>query len=185
MGDRVVENGPKSPQDLGLVGSLDSAQDWPRTKITDHRSITIFGLHGGAGTSTVATLFGDTALDGGQGFPVATGWVRPLPMLNVIAVARTHHTGLTRANEFTQVWAAGKLSESNLLGLILVDDGPNLIASQKRMIKRLLKKCPKGAHIPWREEWRHNPPETSGLPLRFRRMIQTFNNAARNGEAQQ
>lgn len=184
MGDRVVEYGPSSPKDLGLVGSTSSPKQWPRTKISDHKNITIFGLHGGAGTSTVAKLFGDDAFDGGQGFPVATGWTRPLPVLNVLAVARTHFAGLRAADEFTQAWATGELAESNVLGLILVDDGPHLIMDQKRMVKRLLKKTPKGGHIPWQEEWRHNPPNPSRLPLRIRRMIQTFQKTAQNGDEQ-
>lgn len=182
MGDHVVSYGPSSPKDLGLIGSTDSAKDWPRTKIADHRSITVFGLHGGAGASTVATLFGDTALDAGQGFPVATGWTRPLPTLNVVAVARTHYAGLTAANEFTQTWATGALTESNVLGLILIDDGPHLATGQKRMVKRLLKKIPKGGHIPWQEEWRHSPPDLARTPLRIKRMIHAFNNAAQNGD---
>lgn len=182
MGDRVVEYGPSSPQDLGLVSSTDNAKDWPRTKISDHRNITVFGLHGGAGTSTVAGLFGDNALDGGQGFPIATGWTRPLPMLNVIAVARTHYAGLAAADEFTQAWATGGLTESNVLGLILIDDGPHLISDQKRTVKRLLKKTPKGGHIPWQDAWRHNPPDASRVPLRIKRLIQIFQKTAQNGD---
>lgn len=182
MGDRVVEHGPSSPQGLGLIGSTDAASKWPRTKVSDHRSVTVFGLHGGAGTSTVAALFGDDAVDVGQGFPIATGWTRPLPILNVIAVARTHYSGLAAADRFAQEWATGDLTESNLLGLILIDDGPNLISDQKRMIKRLLKKLPKGGHIPWHEEWRHAPPDPSRIPLRVRRMIQVFTKTAQNGD---
>lgn len=181
MGDRVVEYGPASPQGLGLIGSNDVTSRWPRTKVSDYRSLTVFGLHGGAGTSTVAALFGDDALDTGQGFPVATGWTRPLPTLSVIAVARTHYSGLTAADKFAQSWATGDLTESNVLGLILVDDGPNLASDQKRMIKRLLKKFPKGGHIPWFEEWRHAPPDSSRIPLRIRRMIQAFTKTAENG----
>src|SRR5699024_57404 len=182
MGDRAVEHGASSPELLGLIGASDASVEWPRTSFSDPRTITVFGRHGRAGASTVAALFGDTALDAGQGFPVATGWARPLPTLNVIAVARTHFAGLTVADEFTQAWATGELTESNVLGLILIDDGPHLISDQKRMVKRLLKKTPKGGHIPWQEEWRHNPPDPSRLPLRIKRMIQTFQKTAQNGD---
>lgn len=183
MGERIVEYGPSSPEHLGLKETAGTTDSWPRVKIQDHRSITICGLHGGAGASTVATLFGDTALDAGQGFPIAAGWVRPLPTLKVIAVARTHHTGLAAADEFTQQWATGQLHESELLGLILIDDGPALITSQKKLVKRLLKKVPLGGHIPWQDEWRHDFPDTKRLPLRIKRMMHAFNKLAQNGDS--
>src|SRR5699024_2356711 len=182
MGDRAVEHGASSPEHLGLIGASDASVEWTRTSMSDHRIITDSGMQGSAGASNVAALFGDTSLDAGQVLPLATGWTRPLSTLNVIAVARTHFAGLTVKDEFTQAWATGELTESNVLGLILIDDGPHLISDQKRMVKRLPKKTPKGGHIPWQEEWRHNPPDPSRLPLRIKRMIQTFQKTAQNGD---
>lgn len=180
LGHEIIMRGPGSPDDLGVNPAWAPTTTWPRSKVTDHRLLTIFGLHGGAGTSTVATFFGDDAVDAGQGFPIAGGWTRPLPVLNVIAVARTHYSGLRAAEEFTQQWAHGRLSESRLIGLVLVDDGPNLSAGQKRAVKRLLKKTPRGGHIPWREEWRHYAPSSDQLPLRIKRLTQVLLKAAQN-----
>lgn len=180
LGDEIIMRGPRSPDDLGINSEWTPKETWPRSKVTDHRLLTIFGLHGGAGTSTVTTFFGDDAVDAGQGFPIAGGWTRPLPVLNVIAVARTHYAGLRAADEFTQQWAHGRLPESRLIGLVLVDDGPNLSAGQKRAVKRLLKKTPRGGHIPWREEWRHYAPSSDQLPLRIKRLTQVLLKAAQN-----
>jgi len=180
LGDEIIVRGPRSPEDLGINSGQAPTVVWPRSKMTDHRILTVFGLHGGAGTSTVASLFADDAVDAGQGFPVAGGWIRPLPVLNVIAVARTHYAGLIVAEEFTQQWAHGNFPESRLIGLILVDDGPDLSTGQKRAVKRLLKKTPRGGHIPWREEWRHYAPPSDQLPLRIRRLTQVLLKAARN-----
>ena len=114
LGEAVALTGPQQPL---LVDSLpDDVAAWPRVEVTDHRLITVTGLHGGAGASTVAQLFGEDAVDAGQGWPVAAGWARPLPALNVVVVARTHSTGLQAAEQFAGQWAAGELSESRLLG---------------------------------------------------------------------
>jgi hypothetical protein len=180
LGNDIIVRGPGSPEDLGVNPEWAPTETWPRSKVSDHRLLTIFGLHGGAGTSTVATFFGDDAVDAGQGFPIAGGWTRPLPVLNVVAVARTHYAGLMAADEFTQQWAHGLLHGSRLIGLVLVDDGPALSSGQKRAVKRLLKKTPRGGHIPWREEWRHYGPSSDQLPLRIKRLTQVLLKAAQN-----
>lgn len=174
LGERLLERGPSSPEVLSVDSSQLEATEWPRTSITQHLPLTVFGLHGGAGTSTLAHLLGDQALDAGQGWPIASGWTRPLPTLDVLAVARTHHTGLAAAEQFTQLWASGGLPESRLVGLVLVDDGPNLTDGQKRAVKRLLKKTPLGAHLPWMEQWRHSFPDPARLPGRLKRLLKAI-----------
>lgn len=180
MGARTVELGPQSPETLDVPAT--GLPAWPRTNVSDHRAVTVFGLHGGAGASTVAALFDGVAVDAGTGWPVASGWVRPLPTLDVLAVARTHYAGLEAAESFTQQWAAGELPESRLLGLVLVDDGPNLSKAQVSTVRRLLKKVPKGAHLPWIDQWRHAPVDPTQLPSRVKKIVKVITNATRNGE---
>lgn len=176
LGEAVALTGPQQPL---LVDSLPEAvAAWPRVEVTDHRLITVAGLHGGAGASTVAQLFGEDAVDAGQGWPVAAGWSRPLPRLNVVVVARTHRTGLQAAEQFAGQWAAGELSESRLLGLVLVDDGPKLLDAQSRQVKRLLKLTPRGARIPWNEQWRLAAPDADSLPRRIRKIIHGYRGMA-------
>ena len=165
--------GPTSPEEI-TVAADPVAAPWPQTTVTDFRQVTVFGLHGGAGATTVASLFGDDAVDAGTGWPVAGGWTRPLPTLHVLAVARTHYAGLAAAEVFTHQWAAGLLPSSTLLGLVLVDDGPTLTEGQKKAVKRLLRKVPRGAHLPWNEAWRHLPPDPDRLPRRLTKIIHAF-----------
>lgn len=176
LGAQVIVPGPQNP--LPSVSAPAGAAPWPRRQVEDHRLITVAGLHGGAGTSTVAAMFGDQAFDAGVGWPTASGWVRPLPTLRVVVVARTHRVGLEAAEDFTQQWLAGELTDSRLLGLILVDDAPRLLESQRRSVKRLLGKTPAGAHIPWVENWRVHQPDFTNPPKRLQKIIRTFHTKA-------
>lgn len=176
LGDQAVVSGPAAP--LPSVSAPADMVPWPRIEISDHRLLTVAGLHGGAGTSTVAAMLGDQATDAGTGWPVAAGWVRPLPTLSVVVVARTHRVGLEAAEDFTQQWISGELTDSRLLGLVLVDDGPKLMEQQRRAVKRLLQKVPTGAHIPWVENWRIHAPDFTSPPKRLQKIIRTFHTKA-------
>lgn len=169
LGDAVGYEGPQEPLYTVPTGK----EPWPRVHVGEHKLITVAGLHGGAGASTVAQLFGDVAVDAGQGWPVASGWKRPLPTLGVIAVARAHYVGLAAADEFTRQWAARELTESRLLGLVIVDDAPRLLDAQIQEVKRLLKLTPYGAHLPWNEEWRVGPPGQA-LPRRLKKIVRRY-----------
>lgn len=181
LGAETIIKGP--PEPLATIPSPAGATPWPRVTVEDHRLITVVGLHGGAGTSTVASMLGERSLDAGTGWPVASGWVRPLPRLRVVVVARTHWVGLKAAQDFTQQWLAGDLHESRLLGLVLVDDGPKLLDQQQRAVKRLLRKVPIGAHLPWVESWRIHPPDFGRPPRRLQKIIRTFHHQAEEDTA--
>jgi hypothetical protein len=167
----VLERGPESPD---LVNALaPSSGEWPTSSVPHDVRLAVFGLHGGAGTSTVAQLFDGNAFDAGQGWPLKEDGSE----MAAIAVSRTHYAGLEAAESFTQHWGSGSLRGSRLLGLILIDDAPRLIDSQQRAVKRLLKKTPLGAHVPWVESWRYGPPDPQRLPLRIKRIVRAFQNA--------
>lgn len=177
LSGQPVVAGPAEPR-MPAQRSSAARASWPRVKVAPGGLVTVAGLHGGAGTSTVASLFGGETVDAGAGWPSPGGWQRPLPTLNVVMVARTHRRGLELADDFARSWNADELPDSRLLGLILVDDGPKLWDQQRRSIKRLLKMTPLGAHIPWVESWRVQPPETEKLPRRIQRITQEFTKAA-------
>nr|WP_298461186.1 DUF6668 family protein [uncultured Cellulomonas sp.] len=106
-------------------------------------------------------------------WPVAGGWARPLPVLPVVLVARTHGAGLAAAERVARSWAAGELGESQLLGLVLVDDAPQLTKAQKAAAKRLSQMTPHGWHIAWQPEWREvQTPAADALPARVRRTLE-------------
>lgn len=177
LSGQTVVTGPTAPRPRAQPSSA-AESSWPRVTVTPGGLVTVAGLHGGAGTSTVAALFGGETVDAGVGWPAPGGWQRPLPTLNVVMVARTHERGLGLADDFARRWNADELPDSRLLGLILVDDGPKLWDQQRRAVKRLLKMTPLGAHIPWVENWRVQRPETENPPRRIHKMTQEFTKAA-------
>lgn len=169
LGDRITLSGPETPE--AINSPAPSSAPWPRQEITESAPVVVMGLHGGAGTSTVAALLSGNAVDVGQGWPVAGGWTRPRPELNVLAVCRNHHAGINAGVEFAKQWASGSLKDSRLLGILVVDDGPKLLEAQKRATKKLGQMTPHGWHLPWIEEWRISSPDTQRLPRRIKQTM--------------
>ena len=95
-----------------------------------------------------------------------------------MAVFRSHWRGLEAADRFAEQWAAGMLTGSTLLGLVIVDDGPTLSDGQRRAMKRLLKMTPRGTRIPWVEAWRHASPDSGHIPGRITRITRALHQAA-------
>jgi hypothetical protein len=144
-----------------------------RREVAGTPTICVAGVHGGAGASTLTQLLGPGAYDAGVTWPVAGGWARPLPALPVVLVARTHGAGLAAAERAARSWAAGELSDSRLLGLVLVDDAPRLTKTQKQSAKRVTLMTPHGWHIAWDPAWREcDVVSADSLPLRVRRTLE-------------
>lgn len=169
FGDRITMSGPETPEAINATAP--ATEPWTRQEVTDWEPVVVMGLHGGAGTSTVASFFGDQATDVGLGWPIAGGWTRPRPELNVVAVCRNHRAGIEAGMEFAKQWASGSLQDSRLLGIVIVDDGPKLLEAQKKATKRLGQMTPHGWHVPWIEEWRISPPDTQRLPRRIKQTM--------------
>lgn len=176
LGQRLMESGPSDPQSLPITPSDVESDPWPKVQISRDSvtPITVMGLHGGAGTSTMATLLGAGALDHGRTWPVPPEGAS----LGVVAVCRSHWRGLEAADVFTMQWAAGLLTESTLLGLVIVDDGPTLSDGQRKAMRRLLKRTPRGIHLPWVEAWRHVSPDAGRTPGRITRIVRQLHSAA-------
>lgn len=171
MDKDVISVGPRDPTLINIAAPSDSV--WPQTVVLRKAEIALVGLHGGAGVTTLETIFSGSAFDAGRSWPISEDGSE----MGVVVVSRTHYAGLEAAESFTQHWGSGSLKGSRLLGLILVDDAPRLIDSQQRAVKRLLKKTPLGAHVPWVESWRYGPPDPQRLPLRIKRIVRAFQNA--------
>ncbi len=185
-GDALALNGPSSPAAAPFV---DVSQDvpWPVIETTRDASVCVMGLHGGAGASLFTHLIGKTALDTERQWPLYTGWTRPLPTLPVLAVARTHYEGVAAATRLARLWAAGALPDSaQLLGIVMVDDGPKLVKDQERAVKRVAQMVPNGWHVRWNETWRLSRPSYETAPARVRRIIDNIRSlaASTNGEQQ-
>lgn len=126
----------------------------------------VVGLHGGAGTSTLAHLLGaQVATDEGVKTPIG-GTPR------VVFVARTHAAGLAAIRYAGQVWAAHQLDDITVLGLVLVDDGPRIGREQLAACRAVMRVFPRTWRIGWVEPWRtHTVPDPRDAPLRTRRTL--------------
>lgn len=176
--DHVSLSGPASPKSAPIV-DVAGETPWPTTQVVATPSVCVMGLHGGAGASLVAALIGPEAYDTERAWPLFAGWARPEPVLSVVAVARTNYAGVEAASRFARLWAAGTLPEpTRLLGLVLIDDAPKLVAQQKDVAKRLARMVPHGWHLPWLETWRLAQPTYDGSPGRVRRIIDDIRSLA-------
>lgn len=176
LGHRLMESGPADPSALPITPGDVKADTWPKVQVSPQNvtRITVMGLHGGAGASTMAALLGPEALDHGRAWPLPA----PGAPLGVVAVCRSHWRGLETADDFTMQWAAGLLTGSTLLGLVIVDDGPTLSDGQRKAMRRLLKRTPRGIHLPWVEAWRHAAPDPGKTPGRITRIVRQLHSAA-------
>ena len=69
---------------------------------------------------------------------------------------------------FARAWAAGTLPGGRLLGIVLVDDGPQLAKAQLKAIERIGRMTPHGWRIPWAEGWRLSETSLKGSSPRVR-----------------
>lgn len=178
VGDVVAVEGPTSPIHAPREANprLDILTEEAPTVASAFGTATLVGLHGGAGVSTMAHLLGERGQDGGTRLPVANPYV---PAPRVVLVARTHLRGLEKAEQVATAWSHHELDEIDLLGLVLVDDGPKLGTAARAQAARLLRMTPHGWHVPWVEAWRTSvTPSVTGIRLprvvkSIRRVIET------------
>lgn len=181
--DQLRQEGPRRPASAPAV-DVAGEEPWPVVEIMARPRLCVMGLHGGAGATTVATLLGEGAVDVGTSWPVAGGWERPLPKLPVLVVARTHVAGIVAAERIARLWAADTLSRSRLVGLVMIDDAPKLLPSQRDAARRLARMTPHGWHIGWNDRWRIETPAESTASLRTRQVIRNLRAVARQIEGE-
>lgn len=126
--------------------------------------VQVVGLHGGAGTSTVASQLGSAALDCGVGLAGLAD-----PTIPVVLVARTHARGLNLVRRVAAQWASGGLDDLRLLGIVFVDDAPALSKLLDRDLRSAERALPHAWRIRWSDELRHSielPGEAAGGKVR-------------------
>ena len=127
-------------------------------------TVQVVGLHGGAGTSTVASQLGAAALDCGVGLAGLSD-----PTIPVVLVARTHARGLNLVRRVAAQWASGGLDDIRLLGIVFVDDAPALSKLLDRDLRSAERALPHAWRIRWSDELRHSielPGEATGGKVR-------------------
>jgi len=137
----------------------------------DAAQIQLVGLHGGAGTSTLAAEIGPAALDCGVGLDALVTTELP-----VLFVTRSHARGLDLALRLGQQYAARSLDPLMILGVCVVEDAPTLTKGLARILRSVQKSLPNCWTVAWDEDLRHDPalpaPATRGRLARdIRRML--------------
>lgn len=173
-GEPVMFTGPSSPTGAPApqapVRSL--LLDPPAVKppVPDSFVVQLVGLHGGAGTSVVASTIGPTALDCGVGIAGVLDHGVP-----VVFVARGTGRGLDLALRAGQQWAAHGLEQFTVLGLILVADAPGQTRGLAASTKSVRGAFPRCWQVAWSDDVRHQAqsPTPRSAPAQLRRVCKS------------
>jgi len=107
------------------------------------------GVHGGAGETTLATLF--------AGVPAAEhSWpISDAPRkARVVLVARTNFLGMVAAQAAMRDWSANHRQQVNVLGLVLIADRPGRLPRPLIDLQRTLEGATRNLWwLPWVESW--------------------------------
>ncbi len=147
-------SGPSDPPvaPAPLNPALPVPTTWPiRRADAGAPSVQLVGLHGGAGTSTLAALIGPEAADCGHSLDELRTVDVP-----VLFVTRTHARGLDLAMRIGQQHASRTLEPLMVLGVVVVDDAPVLSKGLARTLRSVEKSLPNCWHLPWDEDLRHD-----------------------------
>jgi hypothetical protein len=109
------------------------------------------GAHGGAGVSALTSIVTPSG-DARRRWPCGD----PSQSTAVVIVARTHHRGLSAAQDLLAQHAAGGVPEAvDLLGLVTVADAPGKLPQDLRRYRDLVATvAPAAWHLPWVQSWR-------------------------------
>lgn len=105
--------------------------------------------HGGAGTTTLATVFG--------GHDTGRAWPRPEhgEPESVLLVARTHSTGLDAISYTLDTFRRGDAPPGlDLNAVVLVADAPGRLPRQLAQHVKLISSVIDVYHVPWMPAWR-------------------------------
>ncbi|MFG3158554.1 DUF6668 family protein [Streptomyces sp. NPDC048232] len=127
------------------------------------------GVHGGAGVTTLAGVFG--------GQDCGRGWPGPGDPSSVLLVARTHAAGLTAVGRAVEEFRLGRVPTGvGLDSVVLVADAPGRLPRPLAQRVRLLESAVDVHRVPWIPAWRldgthEGPPRgTESLVRRTRRV---------------
>lgn len=146
----------------GPVALPDAAPPEPAPARASARRFSWVGLHGGAGVSTLAAVYGGH--DGGR------AWPGPADPRSVLLVARTHAAGLDAVVPAVEMFRRGDAPEGlDLDAVVLVADAPGRLPRPLAHRVRLIESVIDVYRVPWVNEWRlgdlgERPPrETESL----------------------
>lgn len=124
----------------------------------------VVGTHGGAGESTVAELTAGAA--------TSHRWPRREPVAPVLLVARTHASGMRRAQLAMRAWAAGQTPTVRMLGLVLISDAPGRLPKPLEATAQTIGGgVPHIWRLPWIEDLRLTDPSEARLPRQATKVL--------------
>lgn len=148
---------------------------WPLTgrTVPEGAQVQFLGLHGGAGTTTLAGLFGRCGIDGGRLFDTLRSSHLP-----VVLVARTSAHGAELVSRTARQWAAHDFPDGlRVAGVVLVDDAPQVPGDLEHFVRYSARAWPATWRMPWCEAIRMNPEPpagTKGLPVWARSLTKSL-----------
>ncbi|WP_231156674.1 DUF6668 family protein [Streptomyces sp. CNZ748] len=111
------------------------------------RSFSWIGLHGGAGVSTLAAVYGGH--DGGR------AWPAPSAPRSVLLVARTHAAGLDAVLPAVDLFRRGEAPHGlDLDAVVLVADAPGRLPRPLAQRVRRIESVIDVYRVPWVPDWR-------------------------------
>ncbi|MFE2277068.1 hypothetical protein ACFXAE_07325 [Streptomyces sp. NPDC059454] len=142
----------------GPVAVPEAAPPEPAPARATARRFSWVGLHGGAGVSTLAAVYG--------GHDSGRAWPGPADPRSVLLVARTHAAGLDAVVPAVDTVRRGEAPQG-LLGLeavVLVADAPGRLPRPLAHRLRIVESVIDVYRVPWVNEWRLG--DLSGRPPR-------------------
>lgn len=156
-GPLVPGGGREVPQELRV---FTPPTVWPpQHTIAETVRVQVLGLHGGAGTSTVASLLGEAGFDAGctlEGLRSAD--------VPVVLVARTHALGAHLVSRAAHQWASHDFPPGlQVMGVVLVDDAPQVPHELERYVRYSARAWPATWRLRWVESIRLDPDPPGGV----------------------
>lgn len=168
LGSALAARGPRMPPLSLPAGSPGLASR--QVVESDQPWLWLVAVHGGCGASTLRSLFAhpDRVQEVGEWPVPANGG----PHSRVVLVARTHARGVDCLVRAAAQWAGGTFPAVDLVGTVLVADGPRPTRAQEEQLRRATSLTPTTWHLGWQESWRSLTAEDRRpLPIRVRLTI--------------
>ncbi|MGV9843389.1 DUF6668 family protein [Streptomyces fungicidicus] len=154
----------------GPVAAPETAPPEPAHARATARRFSWVGLHGGAGVSTLAAVYG--------GHDSGRAWPGPADPRSVLLVARTHAAGLDAVVPVVDLFRRGETPEGlDLDAVVLVADAPGRLPRPLAQRVRLVESVIDVYRVPWVNEWRLG--DLGGRPPRETESLARLMGAAR------
>ncbi|KUM74257.1 DUF6668 family protein [Streptomyces curacoi] len=156
--DMHVQQGPAPGPEIWIRGPVALPEEPPPSPAAvAPRRFSWVGVHGGAGVSTLAAVYG--------GHDCGRAWPGPADPASVLLVARTHAAGLAAVRHALEVFRRGEAPRGlDLDAVVLVADAPGRLPRLLAEHVKAIESAVDVYRVPWVPAWRLGDP--SGPPPR-------------------